>query len=61
MSKKNKGLTVLFVFGCLAVVLVAVMVRLVSLKASEPGDKIMQGVKIGSVDVGGMTKEKARE
>lgn len=61
MSKKNKGLTALFIFGCFAVVVVAVMVRLVSLKASEPGDKIMQGVKIGSVDVGGMTKDDARE
>lgn len=61
MTGKNKKLCVLFIVGCLLVILIAGAVALrVSGKLGD-SDEIMAGVKIGDVEVGGLTQEQAEQ
>lgn len=59
MSSKNKKLVALFVAGCVCVVLVAAVVIFVAGGGLGDQDKILEGVKIGDVEVGGLTEEEA--
>lgn len=59
MSRKNKLLVAAFVLGCIVVVAVAGIAR-VAATGNFGNDKLIcNGVKIGDVDVGGLTKEEA--
>lgn len=60
MSKKNKLLTVLFVVGCIAIILIAGIVNVVSKSDFGNNDVICEGASIDGIDVGGMTKEEAK-
>ncbi len=61
MSRRNKLLTAVFIFGLLIVICVAAAVRVVS-RADFGNDNVMcKGIEIDGVDVGGMTKEEAEE
>lgn len=60
MTSKNKKLSVLFIMGCILVVVIAVVVGF-TVTGKLNDDKIMEGVKIGSVDVGGLTLEEAEQ
>lgn len=60
MTSKNKKLSAVFIIGCICVVVVAAAVGLtVTSKLND--DKIMEGVKIGSIEVGGLTLEEAEQ
>ncbi len=61
MGGKNKLLAGIFIIGCIVIIGVAATINILS-KASTADDDVMyQGVQIGGVDVGGMTKEEAAE
>ena len=61
MGGKNKLLAGIFIIGCIVIIGVAATINILS-KASTADDNVMyQGVQIGGVDVGGMTKEEAAE
>lgn len=59
MTSRNKKLSVLFVIGCLCVIVVAGAVGYVATVGMGNSDEIMDGVKIGGVDVGGLSEEEA--
>ncbi len=59
MTSRNKKLSVLFVIGCLCVVVIACAVGFVATGGMGDKDEIMDGVKIGGVDVGGLSEEEA--
>ncbi len=59
--KKNKILTGVFVVGCVAVIGVAGVVTVIARNHFGNENLICDGVKIGTVDVSGMTKEEAQK
>ena len=59
--KKNKALTAVFVAGCIAVVVIAGIVTLFAKDNFGNKTQICDGVSIGSIDVGGLTKEQAQK
>lgn len=59
MSRKNKLLAAAFALGCIVVVAVAGIVRVAATGNFGNDRLICNGVKIGAVDVGGLTKEEA--
>ena len=61
MTSKNKKLTVLFVIGCICILVIAGAVGLVAGGAFKNRNKIAEGVKISGLDVGGLTKEEAQK
>ncbi len=60
MTKKNKKLTVIFVIGCICAIAVAIAAVSIA-KGVENSDKILDGVTIGNLSVGGMTQEEAQK
>lgn len=61
MSKRNKLLMAVFIFGLLITICVAAVVRIVS-RANFGNDDVMcQGITIDGIDIGGMTKEEAEK
>ena len=61
MTSKNKKLTGLFIAGCLGVVLVAVVSWMAARGNFSSSDKFCEGVSIGSMDVGGLTKSQGQD
>ena len=59
--KRNKALTAIFVAGCIAVVAIAGIVTLFAKDNFGNKTQICDGVSIGSIDVGGLTKEQAQK
>lgn len=59
--RKNKVLTAFFVIGCIAVVGIAGIVTLFAKDNFGNKNLICDGVSIGSLDVGGLTKEQAQK
>ena len=59
--KRNKALTAVFVAGCIAVVAIAGIVTLFAKDNFGNKTQICDGVSIGSIDVGGLTKEQAHK
>lgn len=59
--KRNKALTAVFVAGCIAVVAIAGIVTLFAKDNFGNKTQICDGVSIGSIDVGGLTKEQAQK
>lgn len=59
MKKKNKLLSLFFVLGCILALLVGVGAEVISSGIFSDVDQICEGVRIGSIDVGGMTEEEA--
>lgn len=59
MTNKNKRLSGIFIVGCLLAVGVAVAAELASSGIFGSKHTICEGVKIGKVEVGGMTKAEA--
>lgn len=59
MTSKNKKLSVLFIIGCLCIVVIAGIVAFVATGGMGNSDEIMDGVEIGGVEVGGLTEEEA--
>ncbi len=59
--KKNKILTGIFVGGCVVVIGVAVVVAIVAKRHFGNENMICDGVKIGNIDVSGMTKKDAQK
>lgn len=60
MTSKNKKLSALFIAGCVFVVVLAVAVGfMVTGRLND--NKIMEGVKIGNIDVGGLSFEEAEQ
>ncbi|WP_455056451.1 VanW family protein [Jutongia sp.] len=59
--RKNKVLTAFFVIGCIAVVGIAGFVTLFAKDNFGNKNLICDGVSIGSLDVGGLTKEQAQK
>lgn len=60
MTSKNKKLSIIFIAGCLCVIAIAVFVG-VSVSNQLNSDKIIEGVRIGGIEVGGMTQEEAEK
>ena len=60
MTSKNKKLSALFMIGCICVVVVAVAVGF-TVTGKLNDDKIMEDVRIGSIEVGGLTIEEAEQ
>jgi vancomycin resistance protein YoaR len=60
MTSKNKKLIALFIAGCVCVILVAGAVVFIA-RGLGNSDKILEGVKIGGLDVGGLTEEEAEQ
>lgn len=60
MNKKNKLLAVLFIVGCIAIICIAGVVKVVSKGNFGNDDVICEGASIDGVDIGGMTKEEAK-
>ena len=61
MTSKNKKLTGLFLLGCLGVVLVAVVSSMAAKGNFGAKDEFCQGVSVGGVDVGGLTKSQGQK
>ena len=59
--KRNKALTAVFVAGCIAVVAIAGIVTLFAKDNFGNKTQICDGVSIGSIDVGSLTKEQAQK
>ncbi|MDE6566932.1 MAG: peptidoglycan binding domain-containing protein, partial [Lachnospiraceae bacterium] len=59
MKKKNKLLSLFFVLGCILALLVGIGAEVISSGLFSDTDQICEGVRIGTVDVGGMTEEEA--
>lgn len=59
MKKKNKLLSLFFVLGCILALLVGIGAEVISAGLFSDADQICDGVRIGTVDVGGMTEEEA--
>lgn len=59
--KKNKILTGVFVVGCVVVIGVAGVVTVIARNHFGNENLICDGIKVGSVDVSGMTKEEAQK
>lgn len=60
MSRRNKILAVTFIVGCIVIIGVAAMVRVVSRGNFGNDDVMCNGVIIDGIDVSGMTKEEAQ-
>lgn len=61
MTSKNKKLMALFIVGCICVIVVAGAVIFIAGGGLGNGDRILEGVKIGDLEVGGLTEEEAEE
>ena len=61
MTRKNKKLMVLFVVGCICIIAVAGVVTFIAKGGLSTNDGIMEGVKIGEVEVGGLSEEEAEQ
>lgn len=61
MTGKNKKLTILFIVGCICVLVLAGTVGLLANGVFGNSDKISDGVKISGIDVGGLTKQEAKD
>lgn len=59
MKKKNKLLSLFFVLGCILALLVGIGAEVISSGLFSDTDQICEGVRIGSIDVGGMTEDEA--
>lgn len=59
MTKKNKKLSVLFIAGCLGIIVVAGIIAFVATGGMKDSNEILDGVKIGGMEVGGLTEEEA--
>lgn len=59
--KKNKILTGVFVVGCVAVIGIAGVVAVIARNHFGNENLICEGVKVGALDVSGMTKDAAQE
>ena len=61
MTGKNKKLSILFFIGCLGIIAVAAVVGITISEKFGNDDEIMDGIKIGGVEVGGLDQEEADE
>ena len=59
MTKKNKKLSALFIVGCLGIIVVAGVIAFVAAGGMKDSNEIVDGVKIGGMEVGGLTEEEA--
>ncbi len=61
MTRKNKKLMALFIVGCICILAVAGVVTFIAKGGLSDSDEILEGVKIGEVEVGGLTEEEAEQ
>ncbi len=61
MTKKNKKLSALFIVGCLGIIVVAGVIAFVAAGGMKDSNEIVDGVKIGGMEVGGLTEEEAEQ
>lgn len=61
MTDKNKKLTILFLIGCVCILVIAAGVVIGVRGGFGNGDKIAEGVSISGMDVSGMTKAEASQ
>ncbi len=59
MTKKNKKLSALFILGCLGIIVVVGAVVFVATGGMKDSNEMLSGVKIGGIEVGGLTEEEA--
>lgn len=59
MSKKNRLLSLFFVLGCILVIVIGVGAEIIATGVFSNNDLICEGVKIGSLDVSGLTQDEA--
>ncbi len=61
MKSRNFKLSLMFAAGCLVIIAVAILVAAASAGTLAGDDKIYDGITVGGVDVGGLTKEEAEK
>jgi len=61
MTRKNKKLMALFIVGCICILAVAGVVTFIAKGGLSDSNEILEGVKIGEVEVGGLTEEEAEQ
>lgn len=61
MTNKNKKLTAVFIIGCVFILVLAGAVGFTAGSMFKNKNKIAEGVKIGDIEVGGLTREEAQE
>lgn len=61
MTSKNKKLAGIFIVGCLGVLVVAMMSWMAAKGNFGSNDRFCQGVTIGGIDVGGLTKSEGQK
>ncbi len=59
MTGKNKKLAALFISGCICILAIVAVVFYFANGSPQDRDKILEGVTIGGVEVGGMTEKEA--